>query len=308
MLHDADVPAVWQGLGLPGLVDVHVHFMPKSVMDKVWAYFDSAGPLTGVRWPIAYRTEEEDRLARLRALGVRAFPSLVYAHKPGMAAWLNSWAADFAAQHDDVLHTMTVFPEPGSADETQRCLEAGARLVKVHVQVGAFDPADPQLDETWGLLADAGVPVVTHCGSGPAPGAFTGPERFEEVLRRHPALTAVIAHMGLPEYAEFLDLVDRYPRVHLDTTMAFTDFAEAAWPFPPALRPRLRDLGDRVLLGSDFPNTPYPYAHQVEALQRLDLGDDWLRGVLHDNGARLLDLPRTGEGTSGRTGASVDRT
>ncbi|MCW2708725.1 MAG: amidohydrolase, partial [Frankiales bacterium] len=60
-MEDAEVPAVWQSLGLPGLIDLHVHFMPRNVMDKVWAYFDAAGPLTGVPWPIAYRTEEEDR-------------------------------------------------------------------------------------------------------------------------------------------------------------------------------------------------------------------------------------------------------
>ena len=54
--------------------------------------------------------------------------------------------------------------------------------------------------------------------------------------------------------------------MHLDTTMAFTDFTEQRMPFPPDLRPRLLDLGDRVVLGTDFPNTPYPYAHQLEAL------------------------------------------
>ena len=29
-------------------------------------------------------------------------------------------------------------------------------------------------------------------------------------------------------------------------------------------------------------------AHQVTALARLGLGDEWLRAVLHHNGARLL--------------------
>lgn len=290
MLRDADVPGVWQELGLPGLVDLHVHFMPRSVMDKVWAYFDAAGPLTGTPWPIAYRTDELDRIARLRALGVLAFPSLVYAHKPGMAAWLNAWAADFARQHDDVLHTLTVYPEPGCLADTTTQLAAGARLVKAHLQVGAYDPRDPLLDEVWGVLADAQVPVVIHCGSGPVAGPFTGPGPISEVLARHPQLTAVIAHLGMPEYADFLDLADRYPRVHLDTTMAFTDFSERRMPFPPSLRPRLLDLADRVVLGSDFPNTPYLYAHQIEALTRLDLGDEWLRGVLHGNGARLVGL------------------
>jgi predicted TIM-barrel fold metal-dependent hydrolase len=40
-----------------------------------------------------------------------------------------------------------------------------------------------------------------------------------ELLRRHPRLTAVIAHAGAPEYAEFLELAERFERVHLDTTM-----------------------------------------------------------------------------------------
>jgi len=290
-INDADVPAFWAGLGLPGLVDLHVHFMPKNVMDKVWAYFDAVGPLTGAPWPIAYRHEESERLARLRAMGVLAFPSLVYPHRPQMAAWLNAWAADFASDHQDVLHTATFFPEPDAGAYVGDALANGAQVFKSHVQVGAYDPSDPLLDAVWGQLADAGVPVVVHCGGGPVPGPHTGPGPFGEVLARHPTLTAVIAHMGMPEYAEFLALADVFERVHLDTTMAFTDFTEARMPFPPDLRPRLLDLADRVVLGSDFPNTPYPYAHQLEALVRLDLGDDWLRGVLHDNGARLLGLP-----------------
>jgi len=291
VLTDAEVPALWRGLGLPGLIDVHVHFMPQNVMDKVWAYFDSAGPLTGSPWPITYRTQEADRLARLRAMGVRAFPSMVYPHRPDMAEWLNAWAHEFALLHGDVVQTATFYPEPTAPAYVARALADGARLFKVHVQVGAYDPRDPLLEDVWGLLADAGVLAVVHCGSGPTPGAFTGPEVFAEVLRRHPSLTAVIAHMGMPEYAEFLALARAYPRVHLDTTMAFTDFTQARMPFPTGLRPQLVELGERILLGSDFPNTPYPYAHQLEALQRLELGEDWLRAVLHDNGARLLGLP-----------------
>ena len=290
MLRDEDVPALWQDLGLPGLIDLHVHFMPGNVMDKVWAYFDGVGPLTGAAWPIAYRTDEQDRLNRLRALGVLAFPSLVYPHKPEMAAWLNAWAADFAGQHVDVLHTATFYPEAGAEKYVRLALAGGARIFKSHVQVGAYDPRDPLLEGVWGQLADAGVPVIVHCGGGPVPGPHTGPGPFSEVLARHPTLTAVIAHLGMPEYREFVDLARRYPRVHLDTTMAFTDFTEAMMPFPADLLPALVELQDRVVLGSDFPNTPHTFAHQIEALVRLELGEDWLRAVLHGNAARLLAL------------------
>lgn len=138
--------------------------------------------------------------------------------------------------------------------------------------------------------------------SGPLPGTFTGPAIIEEVLRRHLTLRLVIAHLGLPEYAEHLALAERYRNVYLDTTMVFTDFLAQLAPFPPELLPKLSDLGGKILLGSDFPNIPYAYAQQIEALIRLDLGDGWLRGVLYENAARLLGVVLTtmgGEATSG---------
>ncbi|MGW0772890.1 amidohydrolase family protein [Streptomyces sp. NPDC002835] len=284
----AEVREFWQRLGLPGLVDVHTHFMPEQVLKKVWAYFDAVGPLTGMEWPITYRHEEEERVALLREFGVRAFTSMLYPHKPGMAAWLNGWAADFAARTPDCAHTATLFPEDGVERYVREAVEGGARIFKSHLQVGAYDPADPLLDPVWGLLAEARVPVVMHCGSGPAPGKHTGPEPVGRVLARHPRLRLVVAHMGMPEYGDFLALAERYPEVRLDTTMAFTDFSEAFAPFPEGERGRLADLGDRIVLGTDFPNIPYPYAHQLRALERLGLGDDWLRAVCHDNGAGLL--------------------
>ncbi|EST36896.1 hypothetical protein N566_15960 [Streptomycetaceae bacterium MP113-05] len=287
---DARVPAFWRALGLPGLFDVHTHFMPHRVMTKVWAYFDNAGPLTGRPWPIAYRTDEQHRLALLRELGVRHFTSLVYPHKPGMAPWLNAWAADFAARTPECLHTATFHPEPEAADYVTAALDAGARVFKAHVQVGAYDPNDPLLDPVWGLLADAGVPVVTHCGSAPVPGAHTGPEGAARLLARHPRLPLIVAHMGMPDYGAFLDLAERYPHVHLDTTMAFTPFSEERAPFPRERLSQLAALGDRVLFGSDFPNIPYGYLDALLALESLDLGDAWLRRVFRQNAVRLFGV------------------
>ena len=284
------VTAFWRDLGLPGLVDVHTHFMPPNVLAKVWAFFDSGRAGAGQDWPIVYRRPEAERLALLRAFGVRRFSALLYPHKPGMAAWLNAWAAGFAARTPDALHSATFFPEPGAGAYVAEAVGAGARLFKAHLQVGGYDPRDPRLDPVWGMLAEARVPVVVHCGSGPRPGPYTGPGPISGVLARHPRLTLIIAHLGAPEYGEFLDLTLRYPGVHLDTTMAFTDFLQRLAPFPAALRPRLAAAVDRILLGSDFPNIPYRYLHQLQALARLELSPEWLRAVCHDNAVRLLGL------------------
>ncbi|CCG01971.1 amidohydrolase family protein [Blastococcus saxobsidens] len=287
---DADVPRYWRELGLPGLVDVHVHFLPERVQAKVWQYFEAAGTHYGSDWPVTYRLPEEERLAVLDRLGVRAFPTLPYPHKAGMAAWLNEWSHAFAAGRPQVLRSATFFPEPGAADYVAQALDGGTRVFKVHVQVGAFDPRDRLLDDVWAHLEETGTPVVIHCGSGPLAGEHTGPEPMEGLLERYPRLQLVIAHLGMPEYREFLDLAERYERVHLDTTMFATDFTERLMPFDPADRPRLAALQEKVVLGSDFPSIPYPYAHQLQALHRLDLGEDWLRAVLWHNGARLFTI------------------
>ncbi|PRX43572.1 amidohydrolase family protein [Prauserella shujinwangii] len=159
--------------------------------------------------------------------------------------------------------------------------------------MGAYDPRDPLLDAVWGTLSDAGVPVVIHCGHGPLRGAHTGVDVFAGVLERHPRLVAVLAHAAMPEYEQALRLVDRYPRVYLDTTMVGVPFTERLTPLPADWPQRLVAVADRVVLGTDFPNIPYPYAAQLRAIAgwaEADdrLGEPFLRAVLHDTPAKLL--------------------
>lgn len=290
---DADVPAWTAALGLDGLVDAHVHFLPERMMTKVWAYFDAAREHYGIDWPVHYRLPEFERLAILRKLGVLEFAPLVYPHKPGMAAWLNGWVADFAAEVPEAVPTATLYPEPGVHGYLEDAVRAGVRCIKVHVQVGDFDPRDPLLDPAWGLLAEAGLPVIVHCGHGPMRGRFTGLDVFAEVLAAHPRLTAVLAHAGMPDHEAALDLVARYPRVHLDTTMVGVPFIEPLCPLPPHWPARLADIADRVVLGTDFPNIPYDYATQLRAIASWAaahdrLGTQFLRTVCYDTPLALL--------------------
>ena len=286
--------AFWRELGIPGLFDVHVHFLPDNIQRRVWQQFDQAGPKIGREWPVRYRQSVEDRVAVLRDLGVRRFSALPYAHKPGVATYLNDWARTFAAEVPENLWSATFFPEPDAAAYVGALVDEGVEVFKVHVQVGAFHLDDPMLDGVWERLEASGTPIVVHAGSGPVPNAFTGPEPLARVLGRWPRLAVVVAHLGAPEYDEFLSLAERFERVHLDTTMVFTDFFGEMLTFPPSLLPRLVDLREKVLLGSDFPTIPYPYLHQLESLARLDLGEEWLRAVCWNNGVRLFGMNARG--------------
>ncbi len=289
-LTDEGVASWAADLGLPGLADVHTHFLPPRMMRRVWDHFDAAGPLIGRPWPINYKWPEDQRIQHLTTMGVRMFSALAYAHVPGMAASLNDWTLEFAAATPGCLPSMTFFPEPGALDYVDEALARGARIAKLHLQVGGFDPMDPLLDDVWGRLADVRLPVVVHAGSGPVPNAYTGPEPFAGCCDGIPRLVAVIAHMGAPEYAGFIAIAESYPQVRLDTTMVATDFFQDIAPLPTALLPAVKALGlnGQILLGTDFPNIPYSYSHQLTSLDRLNLGEEWLRAVCWSNAATLF--------------------
>ena len=181
---DADVPAFCRALGVPGLADIHVHFLPPRMLRRVWEYFDQAGPLVGVSWPIRYKWTDGERVAHLRSMGVRMFSALAYAHRPDMAADLNAWTLAFARANPGCLPSATFYPEPGVARYVRQALDEGARIFKVHLQVGGFPADDPRLDPVWGLLAEAGVPVVVHAGHAPVGTEHTGPGPFGSLLAR----------------------------------------------------------------------------------------------------------------------------
>jgi predicted TIM-barrel fold metal-dependent hydrolase len=289
-----EVRRFWRDLGLPGLLDLHVHFLPPPIERAVWREFDTGGELIGRDWPITYRHSADERVALLRSFGVRRFPTLPYAHKPGVAGFLNGWSREFAARVPEALWSATLYPEPEAAAYAGELVEAGVQVFKVHSQVGSFHIDDPLLDAAWGVIAEAGVPVVAHVGSGPVGTPYTGPDATARLLRRHPRLRLVVAHLGAPEQAAFFDLAERHEHVYLDTSMAltpfFTDPHHGGGALPADIAPRLAALQHRVLYGSDFPTLPFRYADQLGWLADLGLGEDWLRDVCWNNAAALLGI------------------
>ena len=287
--------AFWQRLGLPGLFDVHAHFLPPAIEAAVWRVFDEAGPLIGRDWPIRYRQPVEERVELLRSFGVRRFTTLPYAHKPGVASFLNEWSRQFAADVAEAVWSATFYPEPEAASYVAGLVDDGVEIFKLHQQVGGFHLDDPLLLPVWDVLAASGTPVLVHAGSGPVGTEFTGPASMARLLQSHPSLVVVVAHLGAPECLDFARLAARHEHVYLDTSMAVSPFFGDH--VDTDLVPLLADLRERVLYGSDFPTLPFAYVDQLESLEALGLGDDWLRDVCWHNAVALLGTssvaPRT---------------
>jgi predicted TIM-barrel fold metal-dependent hydrolase len=272
--------------GLPGIVDIHVHAMPDAIQQAVWRHFDTLSD----PWPIAYRQPLDVRLATLGRLGVVKFPTLAYAHRPGVAAWLNDFTLTLAEQDARIVPTFTIYPEAGVDDYVQEAIERGGACVKVHLQVGKFSATDHLLDGAWTALEARRIPVVLHAGAvadGSGGEEWCGPEPVRRLLGAHPGLRLVIAHLGAPDYDSFIDLALEHPEIGLDTANVFSDPPVLGDP-PVHRRADLVALGDRVYFGSDFPTIPRPFSAQVSAIAGLGWGEDWVRKVLWSNGARLF--------------------
>lgn len=296
--HDDDVPAFLADLGVPGIVDVHVHFMPERVQRKVWAAFDRLSP----PWPMAYRLPEEERLRILRRIGVVAHPALAYAHRPGMAAWLNTYTLDLADRAEQVVPAFTFYPDDDVDDYVAHALGRGAVCAKVHLQVGKFAANDPRLDDVWSELERRRLAVVLHAGAvadGSGGEEWCGPERVVRLLERFPHLRLVIAHAGAPDYEDFLRLAETHGSVLFDTAMVFIE-PPYIGRYPEELIDRLVALDGRIVFGSDFPSVPQEYAAQLRRIAGLGVDRAWLRRLLWETPRRVLGLDTPVAGSQSR--------
>lgn len=135
-------------------------------------------------------------------------------------------------------------------------------------------------------------------------------EQFERVLDRHPQLTFIAAHMLM--LAHDLDalggVLDRHPNLFVDMAGQTHELGRQ----PRTARAFFLKYADRILFGTDGSADEHEYRQHFRFLETadeyfkvygdsfdayhwssyaLDLPDDVLRQVYHDNAAKILGLP-----------------
>jgi hypothetical protein len=267
--------------------DAHTHLHPPRLFAAIRRWFDEH-----TDWNLHGPTEPAAVAAALRAAGVEGFVFFSYAHRAGMARELNRWLRDVAVTLPDGIPLGTVHAEdqdPAALVE-EACGEFGFAGVKLHIQVQRFRPDDPRMLPVYARLADLDRVLVIHVGTGPHFNEFTGLARLACVLAEVPRLRAVVCHMGAFETREAFRLLDRFPRLHLDTTMALTPASRPYTGIDPGV---VRDVdlvryADRIVFGSDFPNLPYPYDEERSGLWARDLPLPVYRRIFYENGKALF--------------------
>lgn len=249
------------------VVDAHVHLLPGRLGEKVREFF-----LMGFRPDeLAYPTDHAVILERLAAEGVDEAWHLPYVHKTGLAVGVNEASAATAAAAADgpvsVVPGASVHPADDDPLGIVRSAveDLGCRVLKIHSSVGDHDADDPRLDAVWAYVSAVRLPVVVHVGhavSGQTEGAELAP--VAQVAERHPEARIILAHCAMPATAAALALMDAHPHVHADLTPVVR--TPVVVPAADAER-----LADRLLLGSDAPNTPITSAQTRAAIEALGL-------------------------------------
>jgi uncharacterized protein len=212
----------------------------------------------------------------------------------GFTHRVNEYVAQYCAEAPDRLVPMGgVHPRfaEDAAAEVRRAAEMGVRALKVHPPHMAFEPNAylHGLDALRALYEEAqrlSLPVMIHTGTSIFPGARSRagePMAVDDVAVDFPRLTIVIAHGGRPLWMEqAFFLVRRFPQVYMDVSS-----------IPPRamLRyfPRLAEVADKVLYGSDWPAPGVrSMADNLRDFRALDLPPAALAKMLGENARKVF--------------------
>ena len=238
-------------------------------------------------WTIDHDTDPAAVAATLRAAGVERFVFCSYAHKTGMARDLNAWLAQAARDLDryGVPLATVHLDDPDPVGDITAAFDDGCIGLKIHEDVQQLAIDDPRFAPVLDVVAAREGFVLVHAGPVPwSNDTNDAPARIAGVLMRHPRLRIVVAHFGVPDCAGYAAQMAQYPNLFLDTTMAFT----AGSPLDAGVdRTFVESIGDRIVFGTDYPNTPHSYASDFAGLEALGVGRATLQKIARENARRL---------------------
>lgn len=264
------------------VVDAHTHLLPGRLAEKIRAFFDEH-----VAGDLAYEIDINSTLDALHYEGVETVWNLPYAHRADVASQLNrdilGLSEAFADHPVDIVPGCTVHPDDSTpARDLSEAVEAGARVLKLHCSVGNYSPVDPRLHDVLSEAATLGVPVVIHAGH-----AISGSTMAEELgpvgqaAAAHPDTTLILAHFGHHAFEDAAQLMTRHPNLYADLTPVVVD------PVPLTIEVAER-FRERILFGSDAPNTGRPVTELLAGLTELGLEPATYRRITRDNAIGLI--------------------
>lgn len=270
----------------PGRADDHVIHAEELLLPWWRAVADPLGDAlevvdphlhVGLDDPSGFLATPDDVLHGLELIGARGavFP-LKEPHRGYGPA--NDDVLRLAEEHPDRLVALArIDPGDDPVGMARRCVERGARGIKLHPRGEGFELVDPRLDGVFALAEEHHLVVLVHDGAGVE---GLGPQLLARA-ERHPGIRLVCAHAAACCFNVVVPAVADHPNVYFDTS----------WWNPGDLWGLLRLVpAGRVLFASDVPFCSPALAATVTARLAIQAGhpDDAQRAILGGQAARLL--------------------
>jgi predicted TIM-barrel fold metal-dependent hydrolase len=163
-------------------------------------------------------------------------------------------------------------------EEATRCLDAGARGIKLHPRAQRFLLNDERLSPIFELAAERGVPILIHGGRGLPPIA----DHLHRLVERFPGSQLIIAHAGIADLGSLAGYFAGMAGVFFDTSV---------WSAIDLLSLYHLVSPEQIVYASD-----YPYGQQPSSLlialrtaRVAGLDEKQLRGMLYGTARRIAD-------------------
>src|SRR5829696_4984756 len=241
----------------PDVFDVHTHI--------------------GANDPDGFSSTRAELVDYLEHLDASAF--VFPMHEPNGYAEANDMVAAEAAASDGRLFAFCrLDPHHSPLEEARRCLDNGARGIKLHPRAEGFNLDHPDLQDVFALADEHRLPILCHAGRGiPALGRHA-----VEVCSRHPGLRLILAHAGISDLAWIWREAPDHPNLFFDTSWWSPSDVHALFALVPP---------GQILMASDAPYGSPTWATVMAARNALQAGLDaeQTRAVLGGQALRLVN-------------------
>jgi uncharacterized protein len=164
----------------------------------------------------------------------------------------------------------------GPIDEAKRCLDRGARGIKLHPRAQRFLLNDERLAPVFELAAERRVPILIHGGRGLPPIA----DDLSGLVDEYPEAQLIIAHAGIADLTALAGRLAGRRGVFFDTSVwSPVDLLDFFHQVPP----------EQILYASDYPYGRQPQSLLIALRTAITAGLDELRlrDILAGNANRI---------------------
>ena len=227
--------------------------------------------------PDGYRQTPEQLIDELAFAGARGvvFPM----HEPAGYRAANDRVLEAAAGSDGRLVAFCrVDPHHDAAAEARRCLDAGARGIKLHPRAEGFTLHHPELQPVFELAHERRLPILCHAGRGiPALGRHS-----IEACSRFPGLRLILAHAGISDLSWIWREAADHPNLFFDTAWWSPSDVQALFALVPP---------GQILMASDAPYATPAFGATMALRHGLQVGlsAEVLRELAGGQALRLIE-------------------